>query len=170
MNDDEKWMDVPGFTNIYWISDQGRVKHSTFIRDIILPVKKVKGKMAVKLFRTGYEWWYAVDDILACAMGENKKLIPLCNDNPSYYEHTVGCEGKPKFRRVRCIETGVVYRCAKDAARDVGLGASIISRRLQGQMNTKNSKRPESKYHWEYVPDDEYVENVRTVLVKQKKE
>ncbi len=54
-----------------------------------------------------------------------------------------GCQSK---KRVRCIETDVVYSSLAEAARDVGLEqSSPISRQASGKRKTAGG------YHWEYV-------------------
>lgn len=57
----------------------------------------------------------------------------------------------PAARQVQCLETGIVYGCARDAAEQIGkdriAGGKSISRCALGQRETAYG------YHWRYVND-----------------
>ena len=51
----------------------------------------------------------------------------------------------PKAKRVRCIETGKVYECMKEATLDIGVSNHNISSVCSGKLKTAGG------FHWEYV-------------------
>lgn len=61
--------------------------------------------------------------------------------------HMYGRYGKlnPKSRKVRCVETAMVFDSLKDAERKTGTNSSNISSCCSGRLKTAG------KYHWEYV-------------------
>ena len=77
-------------------------------------------------------------------------------DNPMYgKQHTEqtrariseGRKGSnnPRARRVRCIETGTVYGCIREASHTTGVRFDAISKVCNGKVKTSGG------YHWEYV-------------------
>lgn len=64
-------------------------------------------------------------------------------------------------KAVRCVETGVIYKSASEAARLLGVGWSHISRACRGERNTAYG------FHWEYIQDsDLYKEGVMVIEFK----
>ena len=53
----------------------------------------------------------------------------------------------PKAKRVRCIETGKVYGCMKEAMLDTGANSHNISSVCSGKLKTAGG------FHWEYVKE-----------------
>lgn len=52
---------------------------------------------------------------------------------------------KTKSKKVKCVETGVVYESAREVERKIGLNQSSISKCCKGKLKTCGG------YHWEYV-------------------
>lgn len=63
--------------------------------------------------------------------------------------HMYGKYGKdnPKSRKVRCIETGIIYSALKEAGRKTGVDSNNISACCSGRLKTAG------KLHWEYVTE-----------------
>lgn len=51
----------------------------------------------------------------------------------------------PRSRKVRCVETGVVYSAMREAERETGINRNNISSCCSGRLKTAG------KFHWEYV-------------------
>lgn len=56
--------------------------------------------------------------------------------------------GQKTCKKVRCVETGIVYDSIRQAAKELNLYHSNISKALQGKNKTSGS------YHWEYVTQE----------------
>lgn len=56
----------------------------------------------------------------------------------------MGNQNAPQ-KATRCIETGVVYRSAREAARQTGIGPAQISMCCRGERQTAGG------FHWEYI-------------------
>ena len=55
---------------------------------------------------------------------------------------------RPKFKNVRCIETGVIYKTHVDAAKDLGLRSTLVRKVLNGNQKATGG------YHFEVVEKD----------------
>ncbi len=62
-------------------------------------------------------------------------------------QHRIICKTSP-YRRIKCVETGALYKTVKQASQATGVGKGMIQRVCQGFV-----KNP-SKFHWEYVEVD----------------
>ena len=65
-------------------------------------------------------------------------------DNINYSDHNERM-GKAHRKKVRCIETGIIYNSIKEAAESMGLTISALSHHLRGKTKSCGG------YHWEYV-------------------
>lgn len=91
----------------------------------------------------------------------------LSGENNPMYGHKTPDNVKEKLRKtnrninckpVRCIDTGVIYRSASEAARSLGVGWSHISQVCRGERSTACG------FRWEYLQDsDLYKEGVMVV-------
>jgi hypothetical protein len=52
-------------------------------------------------------------------------------------------------KRVKCVETSIVYTSAKEAAEDLGISYKMI------QACASGTKRSGGGYHWEYIEEGE---------------
>lgn len=65
-------------------------------------------------------------------------------DNINYGDHNERM-GKAHGKKVRCVETGIVYLSQTEASRQTGIAASSISACCRGKRKAAGG------YHWEFV-------------------
>ena len=53
--------------------------------------------------------------------------------------------GKKRSKRVRCIETGIIFESTREASRQTGIFNASISHCCSGERQTAGG------FHWEYV-------------------
>ena len=179
----EIWKDVVGWEGLYQVSNLGRVKSLPWVghhkNDIIMKMfgngtgyltvmlyKPAKKKLVHRLVAEafiprpdgkaqinhidGNKTNNRVDNLEWCTQSENMRhRVDVLGIRPASH-HVV---------KVRCIETGRVFRSAAEAARSVGLSRSGIGAALrksyttcfrEGKMKSYQSKTA-GGYHWEYV-------------------
>lgn len=174
----EIWEDVKGTNGKYKVSSFGRIIGA--YGRLIKPIRTPKGYVRVKIwygstYRTrmihrivaeafiprpdgkaqinhidGNKTNNRVDNLEWCTQSENMRhRVDVLGIRPASH-HVV---------KVRCIETGRVFRSAAEAARSVGLSRSGIGAALrksyttcfrEGKMKSYQSKTA-GGYHWEYV-------------------
>lgn len=60
------------------------------------------------------------------------------------YNNNYGSRGYAGCKKVRCVETGIIYKGTREAERQTGICHSYISR-------SARSHKTSGGYHWEYV-------------------
>ena len=78
----------------------------------------------------GYRWRFATPEDYT---KNNDEIINVAPRDPSY------------FKKVRCVETGEIYRSIAEAARQVNRAKNTVCGAC------KNSRKTAGGYHWEYV-------------------
>ena len=164
---EEIWKDVPGFEGLYQVSNYGQIK-STPRRGTVGGIMKGhadrKGYINITLRKDGKQYTQKLHRLIAITFIPNPHNYPEVNhrdenkqnnriDNLEWcstsYNHEYGTRtlrasarcGKP----ICCVETGVEYQGARQAAREMGIDASGITKAL------KNPNRTCGGYHWQYV-------------------
>ena len=173
-DDNEVWVDIDGFDGYYQVSNLGRIrsylsrgcaKHRE--EPVILSGSLVGGYIQIALRREGRTVQPMVHRLVAEAFVPNPDKKPEVNhingdkadnragnlewttrsENMKHAFYTLhrhlGSEGK----KVRCIETGVVYPSIHAAARDVGTSAPQISAVVRGTIRAKRA----GGFHWEFA-------------------
>lgn len=69
--------------------------------------------------------------------------------NPFYGQHHSEETLKKLSKRVRCIETGIIYPSIKEASRQTGISDGSICSVCKGKRESVRG------YHWEYVTEEE---------------
>lgn len=74
------------------------------------------------------------DNLEWCTNQENQLHSCYIMKNPNH-----------RCKKVRCVETGIVYDSTMSVQRELGLWATLISRTARGKQKTCGG------FHWEYV-------------------
>lgn len=177
----EIWKDISGYEGRYQISNLGRVR--SFCRNIcavtgepVLMKERITttGYPAVSLYGIdGKNHLGAIHRLVANAFipnPENKPEVNHINGDKLDYsisnlEWVTDSENKKHGHRVlgrktnnkpvRCVETGIIYRSARDACRKTGIWHSTINKVARGA--TEHGGRVHcltaGGFHWERVDD-----------------
>lgn len=76
---------------------------------------------------------------------EHKKKISMANRGHKTSEKTRGKISEAKSAAVKCIETNVIYKSAREAEKQTGIKSGCIRVVCSGKRNKTGG------YHWEYV-------------------
>jgi hypothetical protein len=82
---------------------------------------------------------------------QNNHLYKNKLKTQSSIERAVKSMNKATSKKTKCIETGKIYNSASEAARDVGVSASLIMRVCRGERKTAGKDKNGNPIHWEYV-------------------
>ena len=156
--------DIAGYEGLYAVTSCGRVwsyKKKIFLK----PGKTKKGYLQVTLYKNGnreiiYVHRLVMETYNPC---ENMKDLQVNHKSEIKIDNSLNnlerCTAKENInygtrnkraaaaisKKVRCIETGIVYPSASEASRQTGINQSGISRCRNGAYKTAGG------YHWEYV-------------------
>lgn len=168
----EEWRDIKGYEGFYQVSSLGKVKtlanncfKSSKPKEMRL-VTTPLGYKRVKLCKRGEHKTCSVHRLVAMAFlpnPENKPEVNHIDGNPSNNAvdnlewvtsrenilHSYAKLGKkaPNCRRVRCLETGVVYPSTAEAGRVLGLNCMHIAGCCRGDYGRHQVKGT----HWEWA-------------------
>lgn len=160
------WKDIPGYEGLYQVNQLGQVKslpRKGTKGGIMTPHERRDGKynkhyLRVSLSKNGSQKWFSIHRLVAEAFLPNPEELPevdhinnnerdnrVCNLQwIDKKENIIKDQGK----KVRCIETGQIFRSASDAAEWCG-----ASRRNCGNIleQAKGNYNIMYGYHWEVV-------------------
>ena len=162
----ERWRDVEGFEGRYRISDHGRV-FSLLSKKLLNIYTNSCGYQCVYLYLDGHYKNFKVHRLVAVAFVPNPLNLPQVNHKNedktyNYYTNLEWCSaaynnnyGTRTLRAaitrampVVCIETGVIYWGAGEAARQVGIH-NHISECCNGKRKSCGG------YHWRWATEIE---------------
>lgn len=168
----EEWRDIKGYEGLYQVSDLGRVRSLDRLStngnrlkgQILKPATNKGGYLQVSLRKDGKTRSFLAHRLVAeafCPNPDNLPFVNHCNerknDNKAFNLDWISFDeninygtrneriSKAHGKRVRCIETGIVYYSAREAARQLGIDSSTISKVCRG------IKRTCGGFHWEYI-------------------
>ena len=167
---EEHWRDIPGYNGEYKISNFGRVLSLKGSRERIRPsFKNSRGYSVISLSKNGVHKTFKIHRLVAESFIQNPEKLSEINhidgnkqnnraENLEWVtrkeniRHSIEVLGnKPKGplqpRKVRCVETGVIYDSLKDAASSVNGASSNLCNMLNGNNRSKRF----GGFHWEYV-------------------
>ena len=156
--------DIPGYEGLYAVTSCGRVW--SYRRKIFLkPGKNKNGYLQAILSKNGdkknfYIHRLVIETYNPC---ENMKDLQVnhCNENKqnnclnnlewcdAKYNNNYGTRNQRAAaaisKKVRCIETGVIYESLTEASRQTSIAVSNISECCNGKRKTAGG------FHWEYI-------------------
>lgn len=168
----EEWKDIKGYEGLYQVSDLGRVRSLDRLSadgrrlkgQFLKPYKNKGGYVCVTLCKNGQIKGFQIHRLVAEAFIPNPDNFPQVNhrnerrdDNKAF--NLEWCDAKYNSnygnhkqnvaaaisKKVRCIETGVIYDSITIAAESVGRKKAALSNCLRGHTLSCGG------YHWEYV-------------------
>ena len=159
----EIWKPIPNYEELYMVSNLGRVK--SVKRDKILKEQlNERGYLRVSLSKNNKQKIYSVHRLVMITFigyEEGKQVNHIDGDKTNNrldnLEWTTQSENmkhaydnrlvksKRRVRKIRCIETGEIYKSGAEASRELGYDASTILRTCHGIYETLYD------YHFEFV-------------------
>ena len=167
IKDYEEWKDIKGYEGIYQVSNLGRVKRlagpdaSGHIRkERILKARADKqGYLLVTLYKNGDRHNELIHRLML------KTFCPIENMDDFHVDHinfntqdnrlenlqwlkpedNRSKKSGSNWKKVCCIETGIIYPSIREAARQTGIPNNNISKACRGILKTAGG------YHWEFV-------------------
>ena len=173
----EVWKDIKDTNGFYAVSTLGRIKSRKFGREKILSDKSSEGpgKYNNFILYDSHNQRRYVDThrMVAETHVPNPENKPQVNhidcdrlNNVASNLEWVTCKenidhawanglmddrnsgGPTNFKRVRCIETGVIYETTQDAVKELGLKDRFG---VSNSANPNNAQKAAGGFHWEYV-------------------
>ena len=170
---EEQWKQIviDGVTYDYEVSNTGKVRSLNYGRTgkakTLEQADNGKGYLFVNLYKNRKCKKYYVHRLVATMFIPNTENKPTVNhkDENKTNNHVENLEWadmkeqvnygtrterdkQVKSKRVRCIETGIIYDSTQQAERETGLSHSDICRCCNGKRKTCG------KLHWEYYTED----------------
>lgn len=144
-DDEEQWAVVEGFED-YAVSSHGRVKNIR-LNHILSPRPNSYGRTRVSLRKEGKNYEFTVARLVAAAFLDSflpRYRIKLVEGNSDhvknirfYGDHRLGRPIKNipqvKYRHLRVVETGMVFRTVEDCANYLKTDKTVIYRVLRGE-------------------------------------
>lgn len=166
----EEWKKIKGYDN-YLVSNEGRVKSLQNNKEKILkPVSYKDGYLHVILCKNGKVKNFLIHRLVAQAFIPNPDNLPQVNHkdedktnnsvsnlewctakyNLNYGSHNEkvkqsNINNTKLSKKVKCIETCVVYKSIIEVERITGINRGNICQACKGKRKTAG------KYHWKYV-------------------
>ena len=170
----EEWRDVVGYEGLYMVSNIGNVKSlqrtakskNCSIRTVSEKLRKINknksGYLMVILNKEGKRKGMKIHRLVAEAFIPNPLNLPQVNhrneiksDNrvenlewcTQDYNNKYGTRTERTSKKVKCLETGVVYPSTIEIQRSLGFSSANISR----CCNKKHYYKTVGGFHWEWA-------------------
>lgn len=160
----EEWRDVEGYEGFYQISNRGRV------RRLMSQGSDKDGYKTITFTKNGRRTTYRVHRLVAQTFISNPRGVFQVNhkngiksdnrvenlewvtnsENQLHSHRILGNKSVPHDgKRVKCVETGVIYLSVKEAGRAIGRSRCTINDALRGRKGCHTA----GGFHWEYVDE-----------------
>ena len=154
----EQWKEIEGYEGLYWVSDQGRVKNK---EGKIMKPRLNKGYYTLSLFKNNHYTNFSVHKLVALAFIPNsdpkKNQVNHKDENKfnnrvdnlefctPLYNSNYGTRNERIGRKVKCIETGEIFKTAAEAARYYNCDRHTIARSAFNNQTLSNGLT------WQYI-------------------
>lgn len=148
--------DIKGYEGLYAITEDGKV-WSYSKKDWKAQSLNQSGYLVVDLWKNNTRKLFTVHRLVAEAYIPNSENYPVVNHKDKNKQNnrvqnlewcTISYNNKHgSNKKVKCLETGVVYPSLTAAAQAINRGKSTLCSHLKG--NTSHC----AGYHWEYVQE-----------------
>ena len=172
----EVWKDVCGYSGFYQVSNLGRVRSVTrtgtngriYDGKILSDCDNGYGYRVVYLKVNGKRTTHSVHRLVANAFldnSDNKETVNHINGDKTdncvtnlewatyseniYHSYQTGLHSCKHRKKVRCVETGVVF----DSVKDANAHSGIRGKRVGQVCNKLKGCNTAGGYHWEWVND-----------------
>lgn len=146
--------DIKGYEGLYAITSCGRV-WSYRSKKFLIPQDNGRGYKCVKLYINGKEKSFLVHRLVAEAYIPNLDNLPEVDhkdnnrgnnvvNNLQWITRPDNVKKQSNVRKIRCVETGIVYDSTREAERQTGIGHECLSRAARKNGTSHG-------YHWEYI-------------------
>ena len=157
--------DIKGYEGLYAITEEGQV-WSYRAQKFLLPFTSTNGYLIVVLSLNGEQKHFRIHRLVAEAyipnplnkpevnhLDENKTNNHVSNlewaTTKENIQHSARKGVRKNFSKIRCVETGAVYKSCSAAARAVNLHPYSINSVVNGKQKTAGG------YHWERVIEED---------------
>ena len=165
----EEWKDITGYEGLYLVSNLGNIK-SVKTGKLKSKCDNGRGYQVVNLYKNGKQKMHTVHRLVATAFIENPENLPEVNHKDenkknnsienlewctTEYNQKYGTrlqrlsksniENTSKNKKVICVETGVIYKGAREAARKLSKNTH------SGITYACRNNSTAYGYHWKYV-------------------
>lgn len=165
---EEIWKDITGYEGLYQVSNFGRIRNQKgHIMSLNVNKGSLKFRYMIQLSKNNIKKSFLVHRLVAIEFlpnPENKETVnhidgDSCNNNINNLEWATKSENHIHrvytlkehslfpCKKVKCVETGVVYNSMCEASRKTGIQQSSISQSISGYRGMKQA----GGYHWCYV-------------------
>lgn len=156
----EIWKDIEGYEGLYQVSNLGNVKNNK--NKIMKLAKEKNGYLRINLSKNGFKKRMSIHKLVAMTFIPNPNNYPQinhkdenkqnnCVDNLEWctqiYNINYGNATKKHSKRVKCIETGIIYNSTRDAERKTNIAHNYISKCCLKRKYYKTA----GGYHWCYI-------------------
>lgn len=160
------WKDIPGYEGLYQVNQLGQVKslpRKGTKGGIMTPHDRKDGKhnkyyLRVVLSKNGSQKWFSIHRLVAEAFLPNPEELPEVDHINNNERDNRVCNlqwidkkeniTKDQGKKVRCVETGQIFRSASDAAEWCGANRQNCGNILEQAKGNYNIMYG---YHWEVV-------------------
>ena len=149
--------DIEGYEGLYAVTSCGRI-WSYKTKRFLKPFSNAQGYLRVSLFKDGHAKTFRVNRLVAQAYIPNPDNLPEVDHLDGNKEHNwiknlewvSSCENtvRAKGIKVKCVETGQIFRSQAEAAREMGVQLSNLNKVIKGERKTTGG------YHFIKVEGD----------------
>lgn len=175
----EIWKPVKNYEGLYEISNYGRIKRLAYTREIqkqtmtfkdkmLKPIIHQNGYLVVSLSKNNKQKIYSIHRLVAQTFISNPNNYKYINHKDedktnNQVDNLEWCDNKYNLnygtrneraskslgKKIKCVETGIIYNSMTDVERKLKIAHNTISKVCQGKRHTAGG------YHWEYVKESE---------------
>ena len=157
------WKDIKDYEGLYQVSNTGKIRN-TKTKYILKPVTQSNGYMKVCLTKNRVQKNRTIHRLVAETFIPNTSNLPCINHKDedktnNQVDNLEWCDNKYNLnygtrneraakslgKKVKCVETGIIYTSINQAEKQTGINSRSISKVCKGTRYTAGG------YHWKFV-------------------